>query len=105
MNSSDSGFSGSTMILSLFVGAIAGAAAVLLLSPNTRRESVARIRDASNDLKERTSATFDTAKEKFSETVSRGRDFIDDKRSVISSAVDAGKEAYGRRRAQVPSDG
>ena len=46
---------------------------------------------------------MDTVKEKISSTVARGQDFLDEKRSVISSAVEAGKEAYGRRKAQVPS--
>lgn len=105
MSNCESSFSGRTVILSLFVGAIAGAAAVLLLAPKARRESAKRVRELSNDLKERASATIDTAKEKISSSVSRGRGFLDEKRSVISSAVEAGKEAYGRRKAQVPSRG
>jgi gas vesicle protein len=105
LSNCESGFSGHTVILSLFVGAIAGAAVVLLLAPKARRESAERICEVSHELKERASATIDTAKEKISSTVSRGRDFLDDKRSVISSAVEAGKEAYERRKAQVPSDG
>jgi gas vesicle protein len=105
MSNCENGFSGRTMLLSFLVGAIAGAAAVVLLAPEARRESAERIRELSHDLKERASATIDTAKENISSTVSRGRDFLDDKRSVISSAVEAGKEAYARRKAQVPSDG
>lgn len=105
MSNCESSFSGRTVILSLFVGAIAGVAAVLLLAPKARRESAKRVRELSNDLKERASATIDTAKEKISSSVSRGRGFLDEKRSVISSAVEAGKEAYGRRKAQVPSRG
>ena len=103
MSNSESGFSGHTVILFLFVGAMAGAAAVLLLAPKARRESAKRIRELSHDLKERASAIVDTAKENVSSTVSRGRDFIDEKRSVVSSAVEAGKEAYARRKTQVPN--
>jgi gas vesicle protein len=105
MSNCESSFSGRTVILSLFLGAIAGAAAVLLLAPKARRESTERIREFSHDLKERASATIDTAKENISSTVSRGRDVLDEKRSVISSAVEAGKEAYARSKAQVPSGG
>jgi gas vesicle protein len=105
MSNSESGFSGRTVILSVLVGAIAGAAAVLLLAPKVRRESVERVRNLSQNLKGRASSTIDTARENISSTVSRGRDFIDNKRSVISSAVEAGKEAYARRKAQVPSGG
>jgi gas vesicle protein len=105
MSNSESGFSGRTVILSVLVGAIAGAAAVLLLAPKVRRESVERVRNLSQNLKGRASSTIDTARENISSTVSRGRDFINNKRSVISSAVEAGKEAYARRKAQVPSGG
>lgn len=105
MSNCESGFSGRTVILSLVVGAIAGAAAVVLLAPKARRESAERIRKLSHDLKERASATIGTAKENISSTVSRGRGFLDEKRSVVSSAVEAGKEAYARRKAQVPSGG
>lgn len=105
MSNSESGFSGTTVILTLFVGAIAGAAAVLLLAPKARRESAKRIREVSHDLKERASDIIGTAKENVASTVSKGRDFLDDKRSVISSAVEAGKDAYTRSRAKGPSDG
>ena len=96
MNNCDHGFSGRTVILSLFFGAIAGAAVVLLLAPKARRESTKRIRDFSHDVKDRAAAVIDTAKEKVTSTVSQGRDFLDEKRSVISSAVEAGKEAFAR---------
>jgi len=99
MSNCESTFSGRSVILSLFVGAVAGAALVLLLAPKTRRESAERIRELSNDLKERASATADTAKEGISSTLSRGRDFLGEQSSAISSAVEAGKEAYGRRKA------
>jgi gas vesicle protein len=96
-------FSGRTVILSLSLGAIAGAAAVLLLAPNVRRESAERISKLGQDLKARASATVNSARERVSSAVSRGRDFLDEERSVISSAVEAGKEAYARRKAQAPS--
>jgi gas vesicle protein len=102
MSNDESGFSSRTMILFLFVGAIAGAAAVLLLAPKTRKEVAERIRELSRDLKERASTTIDTAKEKISSGVSRGRNFLDEKRSVISSALEAGKEAYARKKDPAP---
>jgi len=43
MSNCKSSFSGHTVVLSLLVGAIAGAAAVLLLAPKARRESAERI--------------------------------------------------------------
>jgi gas vesicle protein len=105
MSNFDCGSSGRTVILSAIVGAIAGAAAVLLLAPKVRRESAQRIREISHDLEGRASATIDTAKDRVSSTVARSRDFLDEKGSVISAAVEAGKEAYARRKTRPPSDG
>jgi hypothetical protein len=58
MSNCECSYSGRTVALSLFVGALAGAAAVLLLAPKARRESVERIRELSNDLKEKASETI-----------------------------------------------
>jgi gas vesicle protein len=99
MNNCERGFSGYTVVISLVVGAAAGAAAVLLLAPKARRESARRIREVSADLKEKVSATIDTARENLSSTVSKGKDFLDGKISVVTSAVEAGKDAYERSRA------
>lgn len=96
--SREDGYSGHTVTLSFVLGAIAGAATVLLLAPQARRESAQRIRDFSNDLKERATDYLDTAKDKVSSGITRGRDFLDEKRSLIQSAVDAGKEAYAREK-------
>ncbi len=87
MSSCERTFTGHTVILFLFVGAIAGAATVLLLAPDTRRESADRIRSLSHRLRKRAAATIGTAQENFSSTVSRGRAFLDEKRSAISSAL------------------
>jgi gas vesicle protein len=96
--SREEGYSGHTVILSFFLGSVAGAAAVLLLAPQARRESAQRIREFSNDLKERATDYLDQAKEKVTSTVGRGRDFLDEKRSLIQSAVEAGKDAYQREK-------
>jgi gas vesicle protein len=102
--SREDGYSGHTVTLSFFLGAIAGATAVLLLAPQARRESAQRIRDLSHDIKERATDYLDNAKEKVASTVSRGRDFLDEKRSLIQSAVEAGKEAYAREKAKASQE-
>jgi gas vesicle protein len=96
--SRDEGYSGHTVVISFFLGTIAGAAAVLLLAPQARRESADRIREFGQDIKERAADYLDQAKETVSSTVGRGRDFLDEKRSLIQSAVEAGKEAYQREK-------
>lgn len=96
--SRDEGCSGQSVIISFLLGAVAGATAVLLLAPQARKESAERIRDFSQDIKDRASDYLEQTKEKVSSSVGRGRDFLDEKRSLIHSAVDAGKEAYQREK-------
>jgi len=104
--SREEGCNGHSVVISFFLGTIAGAAAVLLLAPQARKESADRIRDFSQDMKERASDYLDKAKDTVSSTVGSGRDFLDEKRSLIQSAVDAGKEAYQREKGIViASDG
>jgi gas vesicle protein len=98
MSNCESNFSSRTLIFSVFLGALAGAAAVLLLAPRVRRESAERIRELSHDLKERASAAVDTAGEGISSAVSHGREYLDEKRSVIAAAVAPGAETSARRR-------
>ena len=102
--SNGSGCNGHSTILSFFLGVVAGAAAVLYLAPQTRRESAERIRDFSSDMKERANDYMDQTKEKVSGAVSRSREFIDEKRSLIQSAVEAGKDAYNREKTKGASE-
>ncbi len=96
--SREEGCNGHSVFISFLLGAVAGAAAVLLLAPQARKESAERIREFGQDIKERTSDYLDQAKDTVSSTVGRGRDFLDEKRSLIQSAVEAGKEAYQREK-------
>lgn len=82
-----------TVTLSFVLGTLAGATVVRLLAPKARREYAERTRGLSHDLRERTSATIDTARDKVSSAVSQGRHFVDEQRSVFESAVGAGKAA------------
>jgi len=103
--SREEGCSGHSVVISFFLGTIAGAAAVLLLAPQARKESSERIRDFGQDMKERASDYLEKAKDTVSSTVGSGRDFLDEKRSLIQSAVQAGKEAYQREKSKPAHEG
>jgi gas vesicle protein len=103
--SREEGCSGYTVFFSFFLGAVAGAAAVMLLAPQARKESAERIRDFGQDMKERASDYLEQAKDTVSSTVGSGRDFLDEKRSLIQSAVQAGKEAYQREKSKPAHEG
>jgi len=98
--SREEGCNGHAVVFSFLLGTVAGVAAVLLLAPQSRKESAERMREFGQDMKERTSDYLDQAKDTVSTTVGRGRDFLDEKRSLIQSAVDAGKEAYQKEKSK-----
>ena len=66
---------GHSVIMSFLLGTIAGAAAVLLIAPQARKESTDRFRDFSQDMKERASDYLDQAKNTVSSTVGVARTF------------------------------
>lgn len=96
--SREEGCNGHAVFFSFVLGTVAGAATVLLLAPQARKESAERIREFGQEMKERSSDYLDQAKDTVTSTVGRGRDFLDEKRSLIQSAVEAGKEAYQREK-------
>lgn len=100
MNHDAATHNGSAMALPFLFGAVAGAAAMLILAPKARRESAEKIKDASRELKERAVATLDTAKERVLSSVTRGREILDERRAALESAVVAGREAYSESRAR-----
>lgn len=100
MNHEEVTRNGSAMALPFLVGAVAGAAAMLILAPKVRRESAEKIKDASRELKDRAVATFDTAKEKVLSSVTRGREILDERRAALETAVVAGREAYSEARSR-----
>ena len=102
MNSCERNCRGNALFISFLVGTLAGATAVFLLAPKSRKESAERIGEFSRDLKERATGAVDTAKEAVSSFVSRGKEMVEEKRSILASAVEAGKEAYvkGTARAE-----
>lgn len=102
--SREEGCNGHSVVISFILGTVAGAAAVLLLAPQARKESADRIREFGQDMKGRASDYLDQAKDTVSSTVGRGRDFIDEKRSLIQSAVEAGKEAYQREKGKAGTE-
>ena len=66
MSDCETGFSGRTLILSVFAGAVAGAGAVLLLAPRARRESTERIRGLTHEKRSRVSAAMGPAEDEVS---------------------------------------
>lgn len=94
----DSGYSTGSIFLSFLLGGIVGAGLALLLAPQSGRETRRRIKEFSDDVRDRVGEQVDTAKEKAASAYESGKDFLEEKKSAMATAIEAGKEAYEKEK-------
>ena len=94
----DEGHSAGTVFLSFLIGGIVGAGVALLLAPQSGRETRRKIREFTDDVKDKAEDVVEQIKDRISETVHSGKDYLSDKKAVIAAAIDAGKEAYEKEK-------
>ncbi len=94
MGHEEGGFNAGSVLLSFLLGGMVGAGLALLLAPQSGAETRKRIREFTDDVKEKASDYAGEAKEKLTATVEKGKHAVEEKKSAISAAFEAGKEAY-----------
>jgi len=94
----DEGYSSGSVLLSFLLGGVVGAGLALLFAPQSGRETREKIRELTDDVKEKATGYANQAKEKAASLVEEGKGFYDEKKSIIKSAVEAGKEAYEKEK-------
>lgn len=92
----EEGFSAGSVLLSFLLGGMVGAGLALLLAPQSGEETRKKIKEFTDDVRDKAEDYVTQAKEGVNATVERGKHFVDEKKSVIAAAVEAGKEAYQR---------
>ena len=75
-----------------------GAGFALLLAPQSGRETRQKIKDLTDDVKEKAMGYVGEVKEKVTTGVDKGRDLYEEKKSIITTAIEAGKEAYTKEK-------
>ena len=101
----DEGYSAGSVLLAFVLGGIVGAGVALLLAPQSGIETRRKIKELTDDVKEKATdyagtvkekATdyAGTAKEKVASTVDKAKELFEEKKSALTAAVEAGKEAY-----------
>lgn len=93
--------SSGSMLLSFLLGGIVGAGLALLLAPQSGSETVQKIRDFTEDLKDKSKDYMDQAKDRAHTFVDENKDYYDEKKSTLISAIDAGKEAYEKTKKKI----
>lgn len=84
--------------LAFLGGVLVGAAAALLLAPQTGRKSREQLKGYARRAEENLQDLAELAGEAFDKAVDKGREFVEEKKSVLSEAFEAGREAMQRER-------
>ena len=82
--------------LAFGIGGVLGAAAALLLAPQSGRESQRQLRGYVRRAEEGVHELADKASEGMDQALDKGREFIKDKQAVLTEAVEAGRTAMRR---------
>jgi len=94
----DNGYSSGSVLLSFLLGGVVGAGLALLFAPQSGRETRQKIKDLTDDVKEKSAEYVNQVKEKAASMVEDGKGYYDEKKSILKSAVEAGKEAYEKEK-------
>ena len=96
----EEGYSSGSVLLAFVLGGMVGAGVALLLAPQSGTETRRKIKELTDDVKEKATDYAGTAKGKVVSTVDKAKELYEEKKSAISSAVEAGKEAYEKEVAK-----
>ncbi len=102
MASDNDGVSVGTVLLAMIAGAMAGAVAALLLTPQSGQESRDQLRTYARRAEEGLRDVGEKAGREFEKVVHKGREVYEENKSVMTEAFDAGREAMRRERGRGP---
>jgi len=90
--------------LAFVTGGLLGAAAALLLAPQSGRESQKQLRGYARRAEAGVHEVADKATERVDQALDKGRDFINDTRAVLTEAVEAGRTAMYREHERLSNN-
>jgi gas vesicle protein len=100
----EGGYGNGSILLSFLLGGLVGAGVALLLAPQSGRETRQKIRDLTDDIREKAVDYAGGVKEKITSSIDKGKDFVHDKKSMISTAIEAGKDAYEKEKERLSKE-
>jgi gas vesicle protein len=104
MREEECGYSSGSIFLSFLLGGLVGAGFALLLAPQSGRETRQKIKDLTEDVKEKAMGYVGDAKEKITGGIDKGKEFFEEKKSIITTAIEAGKEAYDMEKERLTKE-
>ncbi|MEW6570019.1 MAG: YtxH domain-containing protein [Nitrospirota bacterium] len=100
----EGGYSTGSILLSFLLGGLVGAGIALLLAPQSGIETRRRIREFTDDVREKAKDYAGDVKEKITAGVHKGKDFVSEKKTIITTAIEAGKEAYEKEKERLSKE-
>jgi gas vesicle protein len=100
----DEGYGSGGILLSFLLGGLVGAGFALLLAPQSGRETRQKIRELSEEAKEKAMGYVEDVKGKVTDNIEKGKGFYEEKKSLLSSAIEAGKDAYGKEKERLSQE-
>lgn len=94
----EGGYSSGSMLLSFLLGGVVGAGIALLLAPQSGEETRRKIKELSDEVKDKTTGYIDETKSTVASYVDKGKGFYEEKKSLVASAIEAGKEAFEKEK-------
>lgn len=98
------GYSTGSVFMSFLLGGLVGAGFALLLAPQSGRETRQKIRELTDDVKEKAVGYAGDVKEKITGGIDKGKELYEEKKSMISTAIEAGKEAYEHEKERLSKE-
>ena len=101
MAEENKGFTGSALTLSFILGGVVGAALAILYAPCEGTRARGKLKDLTEDMKEKSGHLSEEWKEKAATFIEKGKEFVEQKKGMLSSAFDAGKEAMRKEKEEI----
>jgi gas vesicle protein len=98
------GYGTGSILLSFLLGGMVGAGFALLLAPQSGRETRQKIRDLTDDVKEKAMGYVGEVKETITGSLDKGKEMYEEKKSLFTSAIEAGKEAYEKEKERLSKE-
>jgi gas vesicle protein len=100
----EDGYGSGSLLLSFLLGGLVGAGFALLLAPQSGSETRQKIRDLTDDVREKAMGYAGDVKEKVTVGIDKGKEYYEGKKSVITTAIEAGKEAYEKEKERLSKE-
>ena len=89
------------VLLAFLLGGVVGAGLALVFAPLSGRETRERIKDLTEEVKEKAEGAIEEIRDKVKETLDVGKKTLEEKKSILTAAVEAGKEAFDKEKARL----